>query len=980
MFDPSPQPRCFGIPVGADFFKVFLDGLRQRLVKAPPEAMAQVQVFVNSRRAARRLQALFLDGPATFLPRISVIDALATDPLADALLPAPVSPLYRRVELARIIAALLDADPSLAPRSAIFDLADSLANLMDEMHGEGVSADAFERLDISNHAAHWERSLTFLRILAPFFNDAEQPDHDARQRLVIEYLVGKWAKSPPRHPVLVAGSTGSRGATALLMRAVAELPQGAVILPGFDLHTPCATLLNEAGEITAPDHPQAGLWHFMRTLGSGDTDCSQWCAGTAANSTRNRLVSLALRPAPVTDHWLKEGPRLDGLDHACRDISLIEAPSQRLESLAIALRLRKAAEDGQRATLISPDRQLTRLVTAALARWNILPDDSAGRPLALTPPGVFLRLTAGVRGRGISTDALLALLKHPLTHSAGGRNEHLLRSRDLELRLLRGGPPRIDFQAIQTWGAQRSKDTGAVRWAVWLEDTLGQTAAGPDGRAPLADHVNAHLALAEALAKGPDPDGDSALWQEAAGNEAQRIITELQSAASAGGGVTAEEYESLLQGVLGTADVRDSVLRHGLISIWGPREARLLGDDLVILAGLNEGVWPRIPAPDPWLNRAMRRDAGLLLPERQIGLSAHDFQMALGAKTVILSRALRDSEAPTVASRWLIRLTNLLSGIGAGGAQALSDMRARGAALVDLARAFERPRMDLAPALRPAPRPPLEMRPARLSVTQIKTLIRDPYTIYARNILRLRPLEALHMVPDALVRGRAVHAVMEAFVSAVEKDHQVDPARLLAIAAKIFETEAPWPATRRLWLARMTRIADWIAKGEQTRQMHATPVALERSGEITLPDGLFTLTCKADRIDRTPDGQAIIYDYKTGKPPSKAQITHFDKQLPLEGAMAVRGAFRDLPPMPVAQLFYIGLGSTPESRAVDIAEGQIEAAWQGLQRLIAAYRRPETGYVARARMEKRTDPSDYDHLSRRGEWDDSDAPIARDVP
>ena len=70
-----------------------------------------------------------------------------------------------------------------------------------------------------------------------------------------------------------------------------------------------------------------------------------------------------------------------------------------IEALAIALRLRAAVQEGRRAALISPDRELTRQVAAALDRWGIEPDDSGGTPLHQTPPG-RLRQVADLRGRG----------------------------------------------------------------------------------------------------------------------------------------------------------------------------------------------------------------------------------------------------------------------------------------------------------------------------------------------------------------------------------------------------------------------------------------------------------------------------------------------------------------------------------------------------------------------------------------------------
>ncbi len=977
LFSPATTPRCFALPVGCNFHAGLMRGLRDRLPTDRPEALARVEIFVNSHKSARQLRDILLAGPAGLLPRVRLIDDLAYEPLPKNPIPAAVSPLQRRLELSRIITALLDKDPLLAPRNAIFDLADSLANLMDEMHGEGVSPQALKALDVSDHAAHWQLSLTFLDILEPYFSALTEPDKDTRQRLVVEDLLADWQNAPPAHPVLVAGSTGSRGTTALLMQAVAGLPQGAVILPGFDFDLPdhAAGALDDP--LTGSDHPQAGLVRLLKNLGLTIHEVGLWDKTPPACAARNRLVSLSLRPAPVTDQWLQEGPTLHDIPAATSDLGLIEAPTRRIEALAIALRLRKAAENGQKATLVSPDRQLTRQVTAALERWNIRPDDSAGRPLPLTPPGVFLQLTAGLMGEKLTSETLLILLKHPLTHSGPGRNIHLLRTRELELNVLRGGAPFADFAAIKAWAETR--DDASRGWVCWLENLVADGQKTPSQ--PLENHVAAHRALAGQLARGPLTEaGCGALWLEEAGLEAARIFAELEQAATAGGSMPAQEYAGLLRSVLARGEVRDTLSRHPNITIWGARESRLLVDDLVILGGLNEGAWPKMPSPDPWLNRLMRAKIGLLLPERQIGLSAHDFQIAIGTKEVLLSRALRDAEAPTLASRWLIRLTNLLSGLGGDAAMALDDMRARGRKWVDLASAFDIPRLTLQPEARPAPRPPVAVRPSRLSVTQIKTLIRDPYAIYARHILKLSPLKPLRLAPDALLRGQALHLVLERFIKATVLDLPENAAQnLLSLAADVFETDVPWPATRRLWLARLARIADWFILTEQDRRLRATPLAFECWGKLEMPKLPFTLTAKADRIDRLPAGGVIIYDYKTGAIPTKGQIEQFDKQLPLEGAMVAAGAFSDIGPNPVAGLEYIGLGGGGKIRAVDISDDQINAALTGLQTLIRAYQNHETGYTARARMELRTNVSDYDHLSRLGEWDESDPAMAKDV-
>ena len=979
MFDPG-TPRIFAIPPGCDFSVTFLNGLKNRLSTAPVEAIARVEIYVNTHRTKRRLTQLLQAGPPTLMPQIRVLTDLAQSANIAGHIPAAISPLRRRLELSRAIALLLDKEPDLAPRTAIYDLADSLAGLMDEMHGEGVSVDRVLSLDISSDfSAHWNRSLQFLKVLGPYFADRSEPDAETRQRLVIEHLGRVWAKAPPQHPVLVAGSTGSRGATALFMQAVQNLPQGAVILPGFDFDLPNSVWRAFGDPMVSADHPQAGISKLLASLSSDPAAVQHWTDSQPSNPDRNRLISLALRPAPVTDQWLDEGPKLGNLEGATNQISLIEAPTQRDEALAIALRLRKAAQDGKHATLISPDRNLTRQVTAALQRWNILPDDSAGRPLPLTPPGTFLRLTSALFGRQLTNEALLILLKHPLTHTGGRRGDHLLWTRDLELGHLRGGAPFVDFDDLQRWANNRRDNSDILIWINWLRDCLKPL---PDiGVRDLPTVAALHRQCAERLSKGSAPDAsEGELWLKESGIEAAQTFADIEQNADAAGDFSPGEYDALLRSVLGRAEVRESITPHPLISIWGTLEARVQGADTVILGGLNEGVWPSMPSPDPWLNRIMRRDAGLLLPERRIGLSAHDFQQAIAAPEVILTRALRLGDAPAVASRWLNRLNNLLLGLGETGKSAVDQMRQRGQVWLDMAAELEKPAQNIDAEPRPSPLIPEHLHPKKLSVTRIKTLIRDPYAIYAQYVLRLRRLDPVRREPDALLRGQAIHTVMEDFVRST-LDGLPDDAKsqLIATAARIFNADVPWPATRRMWLARLARIAGDFVRDEKARRQRGNPMAFEAKGarSMDMPD--FTLTATADRIDRLTDGRAVIYDYKTGTVPSKAQVVLFDKQLPLEGAIAQIGGFEGIPALDVAGLEYIGLGSGGKVQAQDLEDDLINETWAGLGRLLSAYRAGKVGYTSRARIEKLTDAGDYDHLARLGEWEDTDPAVAKPV-
>ena len=460
---------------------------------------------------------------------------------------------------------------------------------------------------------------------------------------------------------------------------------------------------------------------------------------------------------------------------------------------------------------------------------------------------------------------------------------------------------------------------------------------------PLERRVSDHLALAERVAQGADGDGSGTLWQDDSGREARATLTELQNEAAYGGEINSSDYISLFRAILSRQEVRNAVDPHPDILIWGTLEARVQGADLLILAGLNEGTWPESPSPDPWLNRTLRHQAGLLLPERRIGLSAHDFQQAAAAREVWLTRSVRSDDAETVVSRWLNRLQNLLLGLPEqGGMTALSDMRARGSEWLDLARLLEEPG-HTTPAPRPAPCPPVAARPHRLSVTEIKRLIRDPYAIYAKHVLNLRPLDPLMKAPDALLRGIVLHEVLETFIKQTQTDTKAcTKERLMEITVSILAEKVPWAEARATWLARLERVADWFVDGEFARRMLADPVDFEAESKAELASLNFILTAKADRIDRDRNGNLHIYDYKTGAPPSRDQQTYYDKQLLLEAAMAERAGFGDLEPASVARAVFIGLGSGGKEADAPLETEPPDQVWAEFHDLIAAYLDPGT--------------------------------------
>lgn len=966
MFDPSAAPRVFGLAPGQDFPADLVAGLRARMADQPPEAMARVTIYLSTQRMKRRIEALFHQGPPGFLPQLRLVTEAGRGMVPDAT-PARTA-LARQLELTRFTRALIAAQPDLAAPSAAFDLAGGLAALMDEAQVEGVAFDDILGLDVTDASGHWQRSLAFLRILHDMESEADSQDGAARQRREVEALVRHWAVSPPSDPVLVAGSTGSRGTTHALMTAVAHLPQGALVLPGYDTDLPdpiwsCLTAPDDQ-----EDHPQFRFAALLRSLDLRPDAVRPWCPDAKApDPARNRLVSMALRPAPVTDGWMEDGPGLGPLAPATRGLTLLEAADPRAEAQAIALILREAAERGRSAALISPDRMLTRRVAAALDRWGILPDDSAGEPLGQTATGRLLRQLAGLMGQRLTAEDLVVLIKNPRVGIGGKRGPHLRFSRELELRLRRKGPAFPDADSLHAWAAD-SDDDDQRAWAAWLGDCI--TGIEDGGERPVGDHLADLTARVVALARGPWAETDAPIWEGRDGEEALRQLAALEEAAPHGGDVDEITFNAILRGVL-SAEVRDPTLPHPGVMIWGTLEARVQGAERVILAGLNDGVWPEQPTPDPWLNRRMRADAGLLLPERRIGLSAHDFQQAACAPEVILSRAKRSAEADAVPSRWLNRLTNLMDGLpDQGGPEALAAMRTRGDRWLNLAATLDRPTEPEPPAPRPSPAPPGPARPRKLSVTEVETLLRDPYQIYARHVLRLRALDPLRHRPEAALRGSILHEVFETVVPQFAGlDAPAQKALLLNSGAAILNDMVPWPTARRFWLARLTRIADHFIAEEALRAYRGALIGAEAGGGLMLPGCGVMLTAKTDRLDRTPEGALWVYDYKTGAPPTVAQQKKYNKQLHITAFMVEAGGFSNIGPAHVVGAEYIGLGSKPVTVAADFEAVPIEGVQESLHSLFTQYLDPTKGFTAQVARESQGDYSDYDHLSRGGEWD-----------
>jgi ATP-dependent helicase/nuclease subunit B len=959
----------------------FLPTLVDSLLVEQGQGLADTLLLLPSRRACLAARAAFARATGCrpmLLPRLVPVGEpdegeLALDPTSELALPPAMAPIRRRLLLTRLIRA---RDPEMAHEQAV-RLAAELARFLDELHNEEVELERLDGLVPAELAEHWQESLVFLRLLREGWPAilAEEGRLDAarRRRLLLDALTATWRHQPPTTLVMAAGVIGTIPAVGRLLAVIAGLPAGRVVLPSLDLG-----LEERAWAQIGPSHPQYGLKRQLDMLGIDRDAVTAWPVTSATAAPRSALWSEAFRPAETTEAWRRAPGELAV---GALGIELDEAPDPATEAVRIALRLRRALETpGKQAALVTTNRGLGRRVAAELLRWGVRVDDSAGVPLDQSPPGAFLLLTAQLAAPDASPVQILAALKHPLAQGGMERAEFRRQVRLVERLALRGIRPAGGLDGLAKVLDQDGVPEPLRAWFAGVAKAacpLGALLA--DGSARLGELMAAHLGLAERLAA--DAAGDATeLWAREAGRCAREFVEEMAAGEDAAGPVPTAAYAATLAMLMAAQTVQPDASGHPRLAILGQIEARLVEADLVVVGDLNEGSWPPPVDSGPWLNRAMRRRLGMPPADQAIGIAAHDFLAVAGAAELVLSRAAKDQNgAPTVPSRWLVRLQALLAAVGR--AEAAAD----NPAIADWARRLDLPDGAPRPIHRPQPRPPAAARPRELWATDIERLIRDPYDIYARRILRLKPLDPLDADAGGAKRGQIIHAVLQEFVAKYHDRLPEDPrAELLALGAERFARLTARPQVWAVWWPRFERIAAWFAEVELRRRAELAWVAGEVEGMLLLdaPGGPFRIRTRAERLEVGRDGRIGVLDYKTGPVPGNADVCGgLAPQLPIEALIAEQGGFERVAQAEAALLLFLQLkGSEPVAgteqnplvRGRDLRQVLDEAA-EGLARLIAHFDDPATPYLPVPRPEIAPADSDYQHLARIGEWSGTEA-------
>ena len=988
-------PRLFTISPDRPFLETLaravLNGFPRADGKAPgPLDLARWTILLPTRRAVREMEDIFfrLTGRETLLlPRLRPIGDIDEDLLAPEMghdeLGTAISKPGQLLLLMDLIDDWAAANPSArlareiacAPHQA-GGLALSLAEFLDSVETEDVDLAKLAELYGLEAARHREAILEFLAIAREKYprrlSEENAIGPQARRSAILRREARRLEFMRADRPFIAAGSTGTIPATCALLKAIANLPNGAVVLPGLD------TMMDEVSwTAVGPTHPQHAMKQLLGRLNATRQMVSEM--GEAQPGPRAWLASELMRPAEAAHLWntsLKgEEQRIEA---GMQGVELVETRSIQEQAVTAALILRQCLETpGRTGCLVTPDRQLARRVKAELRRWNVTINDSAGEPLVRFGGASLLNLLIEAVLNGFSAETLSALLRHDLASFGLAPAEARHHASLIELALLRTGTGAPDIgrlsHALRIATERQNRDRlhlllQPVTDEQW-ESTIAYCARAAAVLEPLLTNqpktLAAHL---DRLTKACEAMAGEAFWQGEGGDTLEEAVSLLKDESRFLHHCDLPRAAAIIRHWLHGLPVRSQQHDPAPLTILGLLEARLIPADVMVLAGLNEGTWPGATDCGPWINRPMRDVLAMKQPEAQIGQTAHDFVQAFGNAEVKLLWSRRIGDSPGTPSRWVQRLQMILE-------TAKLKERFINNSWPLVARRLSEPE-TVTPAGMPKPRPPVALRPSALSVTRIERLIRDPYAIYARHVLKLEPVKPISSSPDPARRGILFHGAIGDFLGAFPQDLPADVARALeSYGSRYFEQITDYPGLVSFWWPRFLRIAEWMAQEEPKWRKGVERVVAERRGKIAfdIRDRQFTLACRVDRIDLMADGSARIIDYKTGTYPTLKQVrSGLSPQLTLQAAILARGGFEDVNPKQTDEIAYVHLtGADPagEKKIMDVPVMELaETHFAELQKLLAAYAVQAQPYYPRAMMEKDEDEGDYDHLSRFREW------------
>ncbi|MDH5721783.1 MAG: double-strand break repair protein AddB [Alphaproteobacteria bacterium] len=969
----APVHKVSTIPAGENFAHILAGHILDQS-DGSPESIAHYKILLPTRRACRTLQEAFLHlkkGKPILLPRITTLGDVEEQDLSlltfgnhSAFLDIP--PAIPAIRRKLLLAKLIQRIPEFTQGTEhALKLADAIASLHDQVIIEELDFKNLQDIVPQEFADHWQITLDFLKIISEqwpkILAEQNMVDPATRRNLLMDHLAKFWEDNPPDTPIIAAGSTGSVPATRRLMKVIASLPKGEIIIPGLDQH------MNEQSWKTLEEsHPQHGLKNLIEFIGIERKDVATL---KRSNNERAILASELMRPAATSDQW-KNFPEKADIESMLQGLEYYPCKNPQQEAQIIALIIRETLENTDKnIALITPDRNIAKRVIAACKRWDIELDDSGGTKLSHTSLGQFILLTLQNLKPVFDPVSLLALLKHPYCRLGYDEKTYKKLIRQLELGILRSKRPPFSFEAIKSVAQNEHGNEALLPFIEKLGTVLNAQEIRDDTE--VTKLIEEHLKILHTLANTDKQSGEILLWREDEGEKAAELFIDLQDHAYLLGNISHTDYEDLLNHLMEQVIIRKSDNLHPQVSILGQLEGRMTSADLIIISGLNEETWPPPAGHDPWMSRPMRKTFGLPAPEKFTGLAAHDFVQGFCAANTIITRSEQTDGSPTVPARWLARLDTVLQGCG----KSLDDLSPK--PYMHWLEEMDSP-SEFRPYSRPEPRPPLSARPSKMSVTKIENWLKNPYMIYAYYTLNLKPVNPLKIKHDAALYGSILHSILDQFVRNNPLKIPENALEILENHTKetlidfgITETEIPF------WLARFKNISQWFLDHEKSWRIDAKFQCSEAKGSAIFPSNNrnFELECRADRVDLLSGGYALI-DYKSSNQQLTAKKIEGGSlpQLPLEALILAKSGFTGMlsSTTPTLSLSYWVMSGGQDAGQIIETRKNIDQTLQiveeGLVNLIEIFDDPTIPYYAIPDTLNAPRFDDYEQLSRLKEW------------
>jgi ATP-dependent helicase/nuclease subunit B len=969
----SPLPRVSYIPAHRPFA---LDVARAILAQYGDNfaALSQIDIFVPNRRSCRTLAEAFLavrDGKPCLLPNIQPIGDVQEDDIAlsdiftDTIddIPPAIPSLERQI----LLGELIHKHRPDVPPAHIFRLAAQLAALIDHVHTESLDWTKLHDLVPAELATHWNITVDFLSVLFEHWPLILQErglidPADRRNRLLQHKAHSLRNRKDPR-PVIAIGSTGSIPATRDLLRTIAYLPQGEVILTGLD-----TDITEDVWEDIPETHPQFYFKNLIEHIGIARGHVAPWSLLQDPTPTPSRTLFLAQCVQGTT---AISAQTID--KHALDGFQVARADNHQDEAKMIALKIRETLEFPQKTILlVTPDRSLARRVESELGRWDIQVNDSAGCKLNDTAIGTWLHITSQILQSDSTALALLSLLHHPFCRLGYHADEYRHAAELFERYILRGpawAGGLLDIMRITQERLTHDhvkndlKDhpdhhANILTFAQRLHDIFTPLLT----RAPqsLATWLEQHIILSESCARTDEISGTDLLWRDEEGLHTAQALRDLMACAPLHSPLmNAMLYHDFISTYIGQQTFRPRYPRHPRVHILGPIEARFQQADVMILAGLNEAIWPRQAPHDPFMSQPMRDAFGLSPFRRRIGQAALDFYILSHTPHCFVTYSHTQNGAILAPSRWLQQMEIVLQHHHLSGLVDTPLYR-------DLVKIMDKP-TNITPTARPSYAPPLSARPRRISVSDLALWRQDPYGLYAKKILNLRPLDKPDMDIAPRDWGNLVHMLIEKtiiqtpFPLTLWHDLSHHALSTLALPERL----------RIQWQSRLRLIGQFLAGNPLAYDVMDTEI----TGTYKFHEQDFVVHGRADMIMRR-HGKATIIDSKTGTIPSWTQVeSGFAPQLPFLALSLLQQGFHEIPATTeLDTICYWGIKGKVTEDPIKIVpytknlHDLLERNRSLVAYMIALFDNPDQAYITRPHAKYVSPYNDFDHLERTQEW------------